>query len=144
MLRLECILSSNGNSWSDLVVEVPTSNSSIQAGFAAYAQTVEHHGLLLTRLEKRIEDLEAANDEKDMIIEELIENKLELITTIEDLQQKVKELGENDGAILIFASQFLLWTLTLPLLQYYYQLILDSACNSWIAGLTPGIECRIK
>lgn len=85
----------------------------MEAGFKAYAQTVKHHSLLLASLQKKIETLEEANNEKGLAIENLVKentNKADQIkellesnrrkdARLEALEIRMDALQETVGAV---------------------------------------------
>lgn len=64
----------------------------MQVGFSVYAQAVKHHSLLLGRLQNRIQELEETNTKKDVKINELEEDKLEMAAAFQDLKMTVNAI----------------------------------------------------
>lgn len=74
--------------------------SSMQAGFDAYAQAVKHHSLMLADVQTEIEGLKQAKIENDAAVKELQQAKTENGFRLDELETKINGLLEGNGATL--------------------------------------------
>lgn len=79
--------------------ELRAQNSSMQAGFNAYAQAVKHHSLKLARVETEVEGLKQDKAEKYAVIGELQQASADKGVRIDELEAKMNELLEGNGTI---------------------------------------------
>lgn len=75
--------------------ELRAQNSSLQAGFTAYAQTTKHHSLLLARVQSKLEELEAAQSSGSPKSGDFVEAAGQQVGRVEELEGTILMMGNE-------------------------------------------------